>query len=168
MFFSDHAPPHFHARYGEHEAVVDIRKLELIEGKLPRRALNLVLDWRNCISPNSGRIGSSARTCSNRSRLPRWSKAMDWDVTEVKVAGDHALWVRFRDGVEGAVKFTPGFFRGVFSHLEDQVQFQQVMLVDGVVTWPGDLDLAPDAMHKEIKARGEWVLGAGPKTTNRL
>ncbi len=84
---------------------------------------------------------------------------MDWDVTEVKVVGDHALWVRSRDGVEGTVKFLPGFFRGVFSHLHDQVQFQQVMLVDGVVTRPGDLDLAPDAMHKEIKAHGEWVLG---------
>jgi len=64
------APPHFHARYGEHEAVVDIRKLELIEGKAPRRALNLVLDWRNCSSPNSGRIGSSARTCSTQPIAP--------------------------------------------------------------------------------------------------
>jgi hypothetical protein len=84
---------------------------------------------------------------------------MDWDVTNVEVVGNHALKVRFRDGVEGVVKFLPGFFRGVFSHLGDQAQFRQVTLVDGVVTWPGDLDLAPDAMHKEIKARGEWVLG---------
>jgi hypothetical protein len=26
------------------------------------------------------------------------------------------------------------------------------------VWWPGDLDLAPDAMHAEIKAHGRWVL----------
>ena len=45
MFFIDHAPPHFHAKYSEHKAVIDIRKLELIEGKLPRRAMSLVLDW---------------------------------------------------------------------------------------------------------------------------
>jgi hypothetical protein len=45
MFFRDHAPPHFHVRYGDHKAVVDIQKLELLEGRLPRRALNLVLDW---------------------------------------------------------------------------------------------------------------------------
>lgn len=45
MFFKDHAPPHFHIKYGEYKAVIDIRGLELIEGKLPRRALNLVLDW---------------------------------------------------------------------------------------------------------------------------
>lgn len=45
MFFADHTPPHFHAEYGEHKAVIDVQRLSLIEGKLPRRALELVLDW---------------------------------------------------------------------------------------------------------------------------
>ncbi|MEW6133611.1 MAG: DUF4160 domain-containing protein [Pseudomonadota bacterium] len=45
MFFNEYAPPHFHAEYAEYRAVVDIRTLEVIEGKLPRRALELVLDW---------------------------------------------------------------------------------------------------------------------------
>jgi hypothetical protein len=35
MFWQDHAPPHFHALYAEHEAVVDIRTLEVIDGGLP-------------------------------------------------------------------------------------------------------------------------------------
>lgn len=45
MFFDEHAPPHFHAQYGEYKASVDIRSLTVIEGRLPRRALALVLDW---------------------------------------------------------------------------------------------------------------------------
>jgi hypothetical protein len=45
MFWNEHAPPHFHALYGEHEALIDIRRLEVMQGSLPRRALNLVLDW---------------------------------------------------------------------------------------------------------------------------
>ncbi len=45
MFWSDHAPPHFHALYAEFEALIDIRTLEVIRGKLPRRALVLVLEW---------------------------------------------------------------------------------------------------------------------------
>ena len=45
MYFSDHQPPHFHAVYGEHEALIDIRSLEPLQGKLPRRALMMVLDW---------------------------------------------------------------------------------------------------------------------------
>jgi hypothetical protein len=47
MFFIDHPPPHFHARYGEFEATVNIATLEVMEGDLPRRALNLVREWAN-------------------------------------------------------------------------------------------------------------------------
>lgn len=45
MFFNEHAPPHFHVEYAEYRAVINIRTLVLIEGKLPRRALELVQDW---------------------------------------------------------------------------------------------------------------------------
>jgi hypothetical protein len=45
MFFADHAPPHFHVRYGEHAALMDIQTLRLIRGALPRTALSLVSDW---------------------------------------------------------------------------------------------------------------------------
>ncbi len=45
MFFNDHAPPHFHARYGEFEATIDIASLTVIQGELPRRALVLAGDW---------------------------------------------------------------------------------------------------------------------------
>jgi hypothetical protein len=45
MFWNEHAPPHFHAKYGEHQATINIRELEVMEGFLPRRARNLVLDW---------------------------------------------------------------------------------------------------------------------------
>ncbi len=45
MFFNDHAPPHFHARYGEFEATIEIGTLVIIQGQLPRRALNLVREW---------------------------------------------------------------------------------------------------------------------------
>jgi len=45
MFWLDHAPPHFHALYGEFEAIIDIQTLEIREGDLPRRALSLVLEW---------------------------------------------------------------------------------------------------------------------------
>jgi hypothetical protein len=45
MFFKDHAPSHFHVKYGEFKAFTDINSLSLMNGKLPRRALNLGLDW---------------------------------------------------------------------------------------------------------------------------
>ncbi|MBI4996892.1 MAG: DUF4160 domain-containing protein [Rhodocyclales bacterium] len=45
MFWREHAPPHFHALYGEFEALIDIRTLEVIAGNLPRRAMQLVIEW---------------------------------------------------------------------------------------------------------------------------
>ena len=47
MYYRDHAPPHFHAIYGEHEAEIEIGTASVLAGKLPRRALNLVVDWAN-------------------------------------------------------------------------------------------------------------------------
>jgi Domain of unknown function (DUF4160) len=46
MYFSDHAPPHFHAKYGDFKAVIAIDTGEMIEGRLPPRVLGLVQEWR--------------------------------------------------------------------------------------------------------------------------
>jgi Domain of unknown function (DUF4160) len=45
VFFGDHPPPHFHAIYGENNALISIESLEIIEGDLPSRAQKLVLEW---------------------------------------------------------------------------------------------------------------------------
>ena len=46
MYYNDHAPPHFHARYGEFEAVIAIENGDVLDGWLPPRALALVQEWR--------------------------------------------------------------------------------------------------------------------------
>lgn len=45
MYYNDHAPPHFHVRYGNQKAVIDISTLGIIEGELSPRALGLVTEW---------------------------------------------------------------------------------------------------------------------------
>jgi hypothetical protein len=45
MHFRDHGPPHFHAIYGEFEVEIAIQTLELLEGRLPPRALGLTVEW---------------------------------------------------------------------------------------------------------------------------
>ena len=45
MFFDDHGPPHFHAEYSGHEALIEIRGGTTIGGSLPARAQNLVAEW---------------------------------------------------------------------------------------------------------------------------
>jgi hypothetical protein len=45
MYFDDHAPPHFHAFYGDDSVVIDIRLLAVIAGNIPPRAFGLVMEW---------------------------------------------------------------------------------------------------------------------------
>jgi hypothetical protein len=45
MYFDEHLPPHFHAEYGDYEALININTLAVISGKLPPRALGLVIEW---------------------------------------------------------------------------------------------------------------------------
>jgi len=72
--------------------------------------------------------------------------------------GSRLLAVRFADGLVGEVEFRESFFHGVFEAVKDPAAFAQVRCDQGFVEWPGDLDLAPDAMHEAIAADGRWVL----------
>lgn len=45
MYYNDHAPPHFHARYGSQKAAIDIDTLGLLERELSTRAFGLVSEW---------------------------------------------------------------------------------------------------------------------------
>lgn len=45
MYFNEHNPPHFHARYGEYKVEITIETLSVIAGRLPPRALGLVMEW---------------------------------------------------------------------------------------------------------------------------
>ncbi|MDO8651684.1 MAG: DUF2442 domain-containing protein [Undibacterium sp.] len=83
---------------------------------------------------------------------------MEWDVIDVKPVAPLALKVQFADGTEGKVQFEPSHLTGVFEALKDPIIFQQAHIEDGAVVWPGNLDLAPDAMYQAIKTTGEWVL----------
>ena len=45
LYYRDHPPPHFHARYGSEEALISIRDLSVLEGRLSPRAMGLVIEW---------------------------------------------------------------------------------------------------------------------------
>ncbi len=84
-----------------------------------------------------------------------------WRVTSVKALENFALWVEFQDGTAGTVEmrdFVHAADAGVFAGLADPDRFAEVHVDFGVVTWPGEIDVAPDAMHRAIRETGRWVL----------
>lgn len=82
-----------------------------------------------------------------------------WRVTRVEALPGMRLRVAFADGLTGVVDLSDlvqSPRAGVFSALADPALFAQVTLEYGAVTWPGGLDLAPDAMYTAIREHGEW------------
>jgi hypothetical protein len=45
MFLDDHPPPHFHAIYSEYEALIGIKPIRVLQGKLPKRAISMIIEW---------------------------------------------------------------------------------------------------------------------------
>jgi Domain of unknown function (DUF4160) len=49
LYPRDHNPPHFHVYYGEYEAIISIRTLEIIAGELPSKQLKKVIKWAEIV-----------------------------------------------------------------------------------------------------------------------
>ena len=84
-----------------------------------------------------------------------------WYVTQVDVLPGYRLLVEFVDGTKGEVDASRLILApsaGVFTVLREPARFAEARADDGVVTWPGQLDLAPDAMYDQIKKHGRWIL----------
>jgi hypothetical protein len=85
-----------------------------------------------------------------------------WRVTSVTALDHFRLEVRFTDGLRGVVDLSvlinsPA--AGVFAALQDEALFASVLVDQGAVAWPNGLDLAPDAMHRAIRATGCFMPG---------
>ncbi len=84
-----------------------------------------------------------------------------WRIREIKALPDFCIDVVFIDGLRGRIDLSQYIISpraGVFACLQDQNLFNQAFLNYGALTWPGEIDLAPDAMYEEIREKGTWVL----------
>jgi hypothetical protein len=99
---------------------------------------------------------------SSSSITPAVRPCMPWRAVKVQALPGYQLRVEFVDGVQGMVDMNAlvhSSTAGVFAELADAARFASVFVEHGAVTWPGEIDLAPDAMHAAIKLAGTWVLG---------
>jgi hypothetical protein len=92
---------------------------------------------------------------------PRIKCSAAWRLLEVRALEGYIIAVTFMDGTQGVIDMKAlilGAHAGIFSQLKDIDNFKQVYIEYGVATWPGEIDLAPDAMYDQIKKHGQWVL----------
>lgn len=122
-----------HALYGEFEVLINIKTLEVMRAKK-----------------------NTARNCTFRI-----TPSMPWRIEKVRPLRGYRLKVLFLDGTKGEVdasKLIMSKEAGVFAALRDSSLFNKVYVEYGAVTWPGEIDLAPDAMYQSIKHQGKCIL----------
>jgi hypothetical protein len=79
MYFDDHPPPHFHARYAGAEAVFVIATGEMLAGSLPPRGSGSCENgWKNTAT-SSPRTSSVAACCCRWNRSRRCHERIDQD-----------------------------------------------------------------------------------------
>ncbi len=83
---------------------------------------------------------------------------MNWNVIDVKTLSSLSIQATFAAGTSGRVQFEPSHLTGVFEALRGPDVFRKAYIEHGAVRWPGNLDLAPDAMYEAIKVNDEWIL----------
>lgn len=101
------------------------------------------------------------KSAAQEDTAPRIVLTAPWRLTKVKPLINYTLEVDFIDGTHGFVDMRQLIMSdraGVFATLKDKNIFNQAHLEYGAVTWPGEIDLAPDAMHREVKRKGTWIL----------
>lgn len=101
------------------------------------------------------------RTKTQKNNTSQIKIRSPWRVHKVCALEKYRLHVEFMDGLKGFVDLSQliqSRDAGIFKILQDQTTFQQVHVHYGAVTWPGELDLAPDAMYEAIRHHGEWIL----------
>jgi hypothetical protein len=92
---------------------------------------------------------------------PAIQHTVPWRVVAATAQEGYRIQVLFVDGLTGTVdlsQLVKSESAGIFAALADSDLFQQLFVEHGAVTWPNELDLAPDAMYDEIKRSGCWVI----------
>ncbi|TLY60548.1 MAG: DUF2442 domain-containing protein [Gammaproteobacteria bacterium] len=87
-----------------------------------------------------------------------------WSIVRFKLLPNFKIEVWFNDGTSGVADLAPRLLQGPlgdgFDPLCDERVFSKAFLEHGALTWPGGIDLAPDAMYQRIRASGLSTLAA--------
>ena len=91
----------------------------------------------------------------------------NWSIAHFEILADYKIVVSFADGTSGIADLTPRLSRGALGDgldpLCNKSDFAKAYLEYGALTWPGGIDLAPDAMYEQIRKAGVSVLPARKK-----
>jgi len=75
---------------------------------------------------------------------------MNYTIVDAQPLKGYRLLLRFSDGLAGQVNVSRLVGKGVFKAWKKPGFFEKVYLDLGTVCWPGNLDMAPDALYQRV------------------
>jgi hypothetical protein len=79
-------------------------------------------------------------------------------VVDARYLGAHSAWLRFDDGLQGTVDFDAALIAPALHRLRDPSLFAQFRVHEGALSWPGDLDIAPERLYELVSAQNGFVM----------
>src|SRR3989338_2104496 len=152
MFWREHEPAHFHAKYGDYEITVEI-ETGVVNGKMTPRALALVQEWRKVHLEELKKEWELVKSKKPLFPIKLLEQDMILHVVDVKYVRDYIIWVRFNDGIDGEVDLSAELEGEVFGSLKDKDLFKTVK-VDPLlqtIVWDNGADLAPEFLYDNLK-----------------
>jgi hypothetical protein len=168
MYYGDHPPPHFHARYGGDSAKIEIAGGEVIAGSLLAAGFGSCENGARSIAPSPRATGDDG-TSNAPSKAPSARSASMKEIIHVTdVVPLEGLWIRvtFTDGAVKEIDLSELLATGgVFAPIYEQREiFEQVAVnpESGTVEWPGQVDLDPEVLYGRDEPVAGHPSSAGP------
>ena len=154
MYFADHAPPHFHAAYQGHEALVRIADGAIIKGALPTGRAGWSPTGRLPMARSSRRIGNAGRICYRWSAFPERTRMIK--LVRIEAAGPRSLHLHFSNGSHGSWSGEAIVAKQTVMTrpLEDEVYFARAFIEAGALAWPNGLDFSAAKLMADLAEQG--------------
>lgn len=155
IYYADHNPPHFHANYGVHEALIDIESGKVLEGDFPKRALALVTEWHALHRDELKQEWELAVSRKPLFKIEPLEYCIMIRVLDARPCSEYRVWLRFSDGKEGVVDLKEDLHGPVFEPIQDPDVFASLTVNPDIhtITWPNGADFAPEYLYEKVFAR---------------
>jgi len=141
---------HFHAEYGEYEALVEIETLSVLRGDLPRRAMALVLEWAALHRQELRADWDRARGGTPLQSIAPLESEGDMRlvrIREAKPLDNYRVQLTLTDGRVVERDLEPLLAGPVFAELRNnEARFREMRVEGGTLVWPTGADLCPDVL----------------------
>lgn len=152
MHWGDHPLPHFHARYGDYEIIVEI-ETGVVRGDFPKRALRAVLDWLDAHMNELLENWSLAAQRKPLKQITPLEYSMILHTEQIEPRDGYRLFVRFNNGVSGEIALENELWGEMFEPLRNPELFATAHQdsIMRTVVWSNGADFAPEFLMELLK-----------------